>query len=98
MTKSSSVKELHGFGFAKHNKYSRYRRTKSCIDLSFETLPNNVPNISESLITSDKNLKGKFYQTMKKVSTSQQLDEEHYTPGHSRKLIMVKPMMPVNLK
>ena len=95
MTKSSSVKELHSIGSAKHNKHSGYRRTKSCIDMTFETLTNNVPNISVSLTSSDENLKGKFYETMKKVSTSQQLHEEHYTPGHSPKLIMVKPMMPI---
>ena len=94
MTKSSSVKEWYSFGPAKHNKHSRYRRTKSCIDMTFETLTNKVPNISVSL-SSDENLKGKFYETMKKVSTSQQLHEEHYTPGHSPKLIMVKPMMPI---
>ena len=63
--------------------------------MSFETLTNNVTNISGSLTSSDENIKGKFFQTMKKVSTSQQLDEEHYTPGHSTKLIMVKPMMPI---
>ena len=45
-----------------------------CVIMSFETLPNNVLNLSDLLVTSDETLKGKFYQTMKKVSTSQHLD------------------------
>ena len=87
------MKELHSFSAAKQNKYSRCRRTKSCINMSFETLTNNVPNISDSLTSSDETFKGKFYQTIKKVSTSQHLDEDHYTPRHSPKLIIVKPVM-----
>ena len=95
MTKSSSVKELLGFGAAEHNKYCKCRRTKSCINMSFETPTNNVPNISGSLISSDETFKGKFYQTMKKVSTTQPLNEDHYAPRHSPKLIIVKPVMPI---
>ena len=83
MTKSSSVKELLGFS------------AKGCIDMSLEAPTNNVHNISESLISYHETFKGKFYQTMKKVSTTQHLDEDHYTPRHSPKLIIVKPVMPI---
>ena len=72
--------------------YIQCRRTKKLCYYSFETLPNNVLNLSDSLLSSDETFKGKFYQTMKKVSTSQHLDEEHHTPGHSAKLILVKPV------
>ena len=95
MTKSSSVKELLSFSAAKHNKYSQCRRTKSCINMSFETPTDNVPNISDSLISSDETIKGKFYRTMKKVSTTQTLNEDYYAPRHSPKLIIVKPVMPI---
>ena len=64
-----------GFSAAKHNKYSQCWRTKSCSDMSFEIPTNNVPNISDSLISSDETFKGKFYQTLKKVSTNQHLDK-----------------------
>ena len=63
--------------------------------MSFETLMNNVPNISDSLPSLDETLKRKFYQTMKKVSTYQHLDEEHHTPGHSAKFSIVKPVMSI---
>ena len=78
MTKSSPVKELHRFGAAKQNKHSQCRRTKSCVNMIFETLTNNVPNISDSFPLSDETLKRKFYRTIKKVSTTQRLDEEHH--------------------
>ena len=95
MTKSSSVKELLSFSVAKRNKYCQCRRTKSCINMSFETPTDNVPNISDSLISSDETIKGKFYRTMKKVSTTQPLNEDHYAPRHFPKLIIVKPVMPI---
>ena len=95
MTKTSSVKELLSFSAAKHYKYSRCRRTESCISMIFETPTNNVSNMSDSLISSDETFKQKFYRTMKKVSISQQLDEDHYTPRHSPKLIIVKSVMPI---
>ena len=95
MTKSLSVKELYSFGDAKTNKYGQCRRTKSCVNISFETLTNNVPNISNSSPSSDESIKGKFYETMKKISTTQYLDDEHRTPGCSAKIIIVKPVMPI---
>ena len=94
MTKSLSVKELHSFGDAKQNKYGQCR-TKSSVNISFETFTNNIPSTSNSLPSSDETIKGKFYQTMKKISTSQYFDEEHRTPECSAKLIIVKPVMPV---
>ena len=95
MTKSSSVKELLSFSVAKRNKYCQCRRTKSCINMSFETPTDNVPNISDTLISSDETIKGKFYRTMKKVSTTQPLNEDHCASRHFPKLIIVKPVMPI---
>ena len=95
MTQSLSVKELYSFVDTRRNKYGQCRRTKSCVNISFETPTYIVPNISKSLPSSDETVKGTFYQTMKKISTSQYLDEEHRTPGCSAKLIIVKPAMPI---
>ena len=97
MKKSSSVNDLHSFGGAKLNPLIQSRRTKSIHDI--DTSSKCVRNISyvstNSITSSEEKLRGRFYQTMKKVSTSQQLDEEHYRPVHSAKLIIVKPALPI---
>ena len=97
MKKSSSANDLHSFGVAKLNHLIPSRRTKSIHDI--DTSSKSVRNISyvstNSITSSEETLRGKFYQTMKKVSTSQQLDEEHYRPAHSAKLIIVKPALPI---
>ena len=49
--------------------------------------------ISEShLSSSEESIKGKFYQTLKKISTTQNLEVEQQTPGRSPTLIIVKPV------
>ena len=68
-------------------------RLRSQSLLNITTSTDCIFKISEShLSSSEESIKRKFYQTLKKISTTQNLDVEQQTPGRSPTLIIVKPV------
>ena len=86
----SHAKNLHSCVTANRSKLSQPSKGLEDIPTSSESVANIPKSSVDCAVTSDKNLKEMFYQTIKKVSNSQQLDHQ-LTSIPPPRLNMVKP-------